>query len=85
MLQADTPDDFVIATGESHSPQHFCQQTFLYFGLDWRHHIINDPTQLRSNEIPWSQGDAAKAYEILGWRADTKLDEIVRLLCEAQI
>ena len=85
ILQSETPDDFVIATGESQSLQYFCQQTFQYFGLDWADYVRIDSNLKRSNEIPWSQGNATKAYETLGWRADKKIDDIIQLLCAAQI
>jgi GDPmannose 4,6-dehydratase len=84
ILQADQADDFVIATGESHSLKDFVEQTFASFGLDWTEHVVHDDQLIRPNEIAWSQGNARKAYEQLGWRASKRMKDIVQVLVEAQ-
>ncbi len=83
MLQADHPDDFVIATGEANSLKDFVREAFSYFGLDWTRHVEHDNQLMRPNEIPWSQGNPQKAEQVLGWRAHKRMREVVCALCRA--
>lgn len=83
MLQADQPDDFVIATGEANSLQQFVEQVFSYFGLDWTQHVQHDERLMRPNEILWSQGDSEKAHRVLGWQASKRMKDVVQILCRA--
>lgn len=83
ILQADEPDDYVIATGQAHALEDFVAQTFACFGLDWRNHVVHDERFMRPNEIPWSQGNAAKAREHLGWQARKGMREVVAGLVAA--
>ncbi len=83
MLQAETPDDFVIATGEANSLQDFVSQTFTCFGLNWEEYVQYDEQLKRPNEIPWSQGNPEKAQRALGWCAEKKMGDVVTALCAA--
>jgi GDPmannose 4,6-dehydratase len=85
MLQQDKPDDYVIATGESHSVGQFLQEAFSYAGLDWRKHVEIDPKYYRPAEIDLLVGDAGKAKKKLGWEAKTKFKSLVRLMMEADV
>jgi GDPmannose 4,6-dehydratase len=78
LLQADSPGDFVIATGESNSLRGFVEAAFLEVGLDWSEHVIHDPTLLRPSELRYSRGNAEKARYVLGWEPKMKMREVVR-------
>ena len=85
MLQQEKPDDYVIATGESHSVREFLELAFNQAGLDWQKHVEFDPRYLRPAEVPMLKGDAAKARRVLGWRPKTALPELVRIMVEADL
>jgi len=85
MLQRDKPDDYVIATGETHSVGQFLEEAFSYAGLDWRKHVEIDPKYYRPAEIDLLVGDAGKARKKLGWEAKTKFKSLVRLMMEADV
>jgi GDPmannose 4,6-dehydratase len=84
MLDRDTPEDFVIATGETNTLEDFVSTTFSCFGLDWRKHVVLNPTFLRPSDIAFSSGNPAKAARLLGWSAGKKMRDVVRLLVEAE-
>jgi GDPmannose 4,6-dehydratase len=84
MLQQDRPQDFVIATGESHTLEQFTAAAFAEFGLDWREHVDVDPALFRASEIAYSRGNPEKSRRLLGWEASTHFDGLVRLLVEAE-
>lgn len=83
MLQTDTPEDLVIATGETHTVREFVEETFALAGLDWRKHLVTDESYLRPSEVDLLIGDASKAREKLGWQPAVKFKELVRLMFEA--
>lgn len=83
ILQRDTADDFVIATGASSTLEDFVRQVFECVGLDWREHVDHDPSLVRPADIETSVGNPEKARRLLGWQAATKLPEIVRKLVDA--
>ena len=85
MLQKDAPDDFVIATGESHTPREFCELAFGHVGLDWEAHVEIDPRYYRPSEVDDLRGDASKAKRLLGWESRTRFDALVRLMVEADV
>jgi len=85
MLQRDEPDDFVIATGEAHSVREFCELAFGHAGLDWQAHVEIDPRYYRPAEVDYLMGDAAKAQEVLGWKARTSFNELARLMVDADV
>lgn len=83
MLQQDEPDDFVIATGETHSVQEFLAEAFSCTDLNWQEHIEIDPKYYRPAEVELLVGDPSKAKEILGWEPKTKFKELVHLMTDA--
>jgi GDPmannose 4,6-dehydratase len=82
MLQQQTPDDYVIATGESHSVREFLDLAAEYAGVDWHRHVELDPRYLRPTEVDHLLGDSSKAREQLGWRNRTSFPELVRMMVE---
>jgi GDPmannose 4,6-dehydratase len=84
ILQHPEPDDFVIATGETHSLEDFVRITFEQLGLDWKEHVVSDPTLFRPSDIERSCGDPSKAKEKLGWVASKKFREIISELIQAE-
>ncbi|EFE78307.1 putative GDP-D-mannose dehydratase [Streptomyces sp. HCCB10043] len=85
MLQCDTPDDFVIATGEGVSVRDFLEYAFEHAGLDWREHVRYDPKYERPSEVDALIGDASKAEELLGWKPEVKSRELARIMVDADI
>lgn len=85
MLQQPEPGDFVVATGRSASVREFCELAFAHVGLDWRRHVVLDPAFLRPAEVDVLQGDATRAREVLGWRPETSLEELVAEMVEADL
>jgi GDPmannose 4,6-dehydratase len=85
MLQQDSPDDYVIATGETHSVQEFLEEAFSYAGLDWREYVGIDPRYYRPAEVDVLVGDASKARKVLGWQPKTRFKDLVRLMVDADI
>ncbi|MCH7700667.1 MAG: GDP-mannose 4,6-dehydratase [Planctomycetes bacterium] len=85
MLQQEDPDDFVVATGQSHSVRQFLDAVFDYLGLNWSDHVQIDPRYLRPTEVSSLRGDAAKARDLLGWRATTTFVELVRTMVDADL
>ena len=84
MLQLEKPEDFVIATGVSHSLEEFVQQAFCQVGLDWHDHVTSDPSLARPLDIFSNRGCAGKAARILGWRAQFKMQDVVRMMVEGK-
>jgi hypothetical protein len=84
MLQRDTPDDFVIATGEPHSLEEFVDAAFAHFDLSWRDHVEIDERFFRPTDIALGFGDAAKAAKILGWRAKTRMPGVATRMAQAE-
>jgi GDPmannose 4,6-dehydratase len=82
MLQQDEPEDFVIATGETHSVQEFLELTFQHVGLPWQQFVETDPRYLRPSEVDLLLGDASKAREKLGWTPRTSFEELVQLMVD---
>ena len=85
MLQQGSPDDYVIATGETHSVQEFCELAFARLGLDWRAHVIVDPTLIRPADVDLLQGDAAKAKRVLGWQPRVSFRQLVEMMVDADL
>jgi GDPmannose 4,6-dehydratase len=85
MMQQDAPEDFVIATGETHSVSEFCELAFAHAGLDWTEHVVTDPRFLRPAEVDVLRGDASKAHRQLGWSPQMSFAELVRLMVDADI
>jgi len=85
MLQRDRPDDYVVATGETHSVREFCQEAFGYVGLDWEQHVASDPRYYRPAEVDLLVGDPGKAGRVLGWKPSTTFRELVRIMVDADL
>jgi len=83
MLQQDEPDDYVLATGETHSVQEFLEAAFTYAGLDWRDYVKIDPRYFRPAEVDLLIGDYSKAKEKLGWEPTVRFEELVRMMVDA--
>ena len=84
MLQQDAPDDYVIATGESHTLESFVATAFAHVGLDWRSHVDIDSALFRPSEIAHSAGNPEKAMKGLGWKAGVAFPELIANLVEAE-
>jgi GDPmannose 4,6-dehydratase len=85
MLQQDSPDDFVIATGVAHSVREFVELAFSSVGLDWERYVRADPAYLRPAEVDLLLGDAGKARKQLGWEPTTNFEELVRIMVDADL
>jgi GDPmannose 4,6-dehydratase len=83
MLQQSEPDDYVIATGETHSVQEFLELAFQRVELPWRQYVEQDARYLRPSEVELLLGDATKAREKLGWVPKTSFRELVNLMVDA--
>jgi GDPmannose 4,6-dehydratase len=83
MLQADEPEDYVLATGETHSVQEFLDEAFGYAELDWREYVTIDPRYFRPAEVDLLIGDYSKAREKLGWEPTVRFEELVRMMVDA--
>jgi GDPmannose 4,6-dehydratase len=77
MLQQENPDDFIIATGETHSVRDFCEKAFSHLGLDYRDHVQTDPLFYRPAEINLLLGDCSKARKALGWSYNLAFEDLV--------
>jgi len=85
MLQADAPDDYVIATHETHTVQEFCETAFSRAGLDWQKHVYVDPAFVRPAEVDVLIGDASKAKRKLGWEPAVRFKQLVELMVDADL
>lgn len=85
MLQQPEPDDYVLATGETHSVQELVQVAFDYVGLDWRKYVRIDEAFLRPTEVNELCGNAAKAKRVLGWEPKVKFKQLVELMVDADL
>jgi len=85
MLQQGEPDDYVIATNETHSVKEFLELTFEYAGLDWKKHVEIDPRYYRPAEVDMLIGDYGKAKKKLGWNPKTRFADLAKLMVDADI
>ena len=85
MLQRPEPDDYVIATGETHSIRELCEEAFGYVDLDWRQYVKQDPRFMRPAEVDLLVGDASKARRVLGWEPKVTFRELVRMMLDADL
>lgn len=83
MLQQDEPDDFVVATGETHTVREFVERAFEHVGLDWKKYVERDPRYDRPTEVDLLLGDATKAREVLGWEPKVTFHELVEIMVDA--
>jgi len=82
MLQSDEPDDYVLATGETHTVEEFLAEAFTYVGLDWRDYVTIDPRYFRPAEVDLLIGDYSKAKAELGWEPTVRFTELVRMMVD---
>src|SRR5262249_23884656 len=85
ILQAKTPEDYVIATGELHSVKEFLNEAFGYLDLDWRSYVEIDSKYYRPTEVEFTVGDASKAHSELGWKPKTSFQELVRIMVDSDL
>ncbi len=85
MLQEDEPDDYVIATGETHSVREFCQIAFDHVGLNWEDFVVVDPAFYRPAEVDLLIGDPAKAAQKLGWQREASFEALVKMMVESDV
>jgi len=85
MLQADSPDDYVVATGESYSVREFLDEVFGYLELHWHEYVEIDPRYLRPSEVDLLQGDASKAKKVLKWKPKVTFKELAKMMTDADM
>lgn len=85
MLQQNEPDDYVIATGETNKLQDFVVEAFACLGLDWQEYVTINNSLFRPTDIAFGQGNPAKAKEKLGWQAQYKMRDVVKMMIEAKL
>jgi GDPmannose 4,6-dehydratase len=85
MLQQDNPDDYVVATGETHTVQEFLEHAFSHVQLDWRDYVRHDDRYERPAEVDILVGDASKARRLLGWEAKVRFPQLVSLMVDADL
>ena len=85
MLQQESADDYVIATGEAHSVKHLVEIAFEHAGLDWQKHVLTDPAFLRPAEVDHLIGNPAKAHKALGWEPSVNFEGLVRMMVDADV
>jgi GDPmannose 4,6-dehydratase len=85
MLQQERAEDFVIASGESHSVKEFLKLAFDYVGLDWKKYVVIDKTLYRPAEVHLLKGDYSKAKKKLGWKPTVEFEDLVRMMVDCDL
>jgi GDPmannose 4,6-dehydratase len=85
MLQQDEPEDYVVATGRTHSIKDLCEVAFGHVGLDWHDYVVQDPRFMRPAEVDLLVGDPSKAKEKLGWEPDVTFEQLIELMVDADL
>ena len=85
MLQHDTPDDFVVATGQTFSVEEFLNEAFAHIDLDWKDYVVQDPQFMRPAEVDLLVGSPEKAGRVLGWEPRVTFKELVQMMVDADI
>ncbi len=85
MLQQDKPDDYVVATGETHSVREFLEEAFSHVGLHWQDHVKVDPKYFRPAEVDLLLGDPSKARTVLGWKPSVSFKQLVQIMVDADM
>jgi len=85
MLQHDTADDYVLATGETHSVREFLDEVFGYLDLDWHKYVEIDPRYYRPTEVDFLQGDAGKARKVLKWEPKVTFQGLAKMMTDADM
>ena len=85
MLQQPQPDDYVLATGETHSVRDLCEEAFSHVGLDYREHVVQEAESFRPPETAQLVGNPAKAHRVLGWKREVSFRDLVRTMVDADL
>jgi GDPmannose 4,6-dehydratase len=85
ILQQDQPEDFVLATGRTHSVREFIELAFGSLGLDYRDYVVQDPVYIRPADVELLVGNPIKAKQKLGWETQTSFEELVHIMVEAEL
>ena len=85
IMQHDTPDDWVVSTGEYHTVEEFLDEVFTYLNLDWRRHVVCTDSYKRPNEVPALKGDSSKIRRVLNWKPEIKFKDLVKLMVESDL
>jgi GDPmannose 4,6-dehydratase len=85
MLQQPTPDDYVIASGATHSVREFVEEAFSHVGLDWQKYVVIDPAFIRPAEVDLLVGNPAKAQKMFGWKPEVDFRGLVRMMVDADL
>jgi GDPmannose 4,6-dehydratase len=85
MMQQPSPDDYLIATNETHSVQELCEIAFARAGLDWQEHVVIDPKFVRPAEVDHLIGNPAKARAVLGWAPTVNFQQLVEMMVDADL
>ena len=85
MLQQPVGDDYVVATGKTHSIRDFLDEAFGYLDLDWKEYVRTDPRYMRPTEVDNLRGDCSKAGRVLGWKPETGFEELVREMVDFEM
>ncbi len=85
MLQKESPDDFVVSSGETHSVEEFLEEAFGYVDLDWHDYVVQDPRFMSPAEVDFLVGDSTKAHRLLGWEPTVSFSELVQIMVEADL
>jgi GDPmannose 4,6-dehydratase len=85
MLQQEKPDDYVIATGKTHSVRHLLEVAFSHAGLDYRNHVELDSELLRPADVQHLRGDYAKARRMLGWHPERTFEELIEMMVDSDL
>ena len=85
MLQQEKPDDYIIATNETHAVREFAEKAFNTVGLDWQKHVKTDEKLMRPTDVNFLQGDYSKARDKLGWQPQVKFDQLIEIMVKADL
>jgi GDPmannose 4,6-dehydratase len=85
MLQQPEADDYVVATGTSHTVRDLCEAAFGHAGLDWRKHVVVDERLRRPAEVDLLVGDASKAHRVLDWKPQVSFEQLVGMMVDADL
>jgi GDPmannose 4,6-dehydratase len=85
ILQQDHAEDFVLATGQTHTVRQFAEQAFSYLGLNFQDYVMQDPAFMRPAEVDVLVGNPTKAKQKFGWEAQTSFEELVRIMVDAEL
>ena len=86
MLQQESPQDYVICTGETHTIREFLDAAFSHIGIDdWSDYVVQDPEFYRPAEVDYLRGDCSRANQVLGWKPKTSFEQLAKLMVDSDI